>query len=127
TSGDYAFAHRTMFHLKPGSERRVFNNIFVYLNENGRYPRPFYGMNVTNLDLQLDGNLHWNPLPAAEAPASYFDTLRKHPLSEFNKANYPAGFGANDFVANPGFVRFEPGPRAASDYRLGDASPAIGK
>src|SRR3954471_11387269 len=25
TAGDYAFAHRTMFHLKPGSERRVFN------------------------------------------------------------------------------------------------------
>ncbi len=127
TSGDYAFAHRTMFHLKPGSERRVFNNIFVYLNETGRYPTPFYGMNVTNLDLQIDGNLHWNPHPAAKTPANYFDTLRTHPLSEFNKPNYPAGFGANDFIANPAFVAFEPGPRAANDYRLGEGSPAIGK
>ena len=61
TSGDYAFAHRTMFHLKAGSERRVFNNIFVYLNEDGRYPTPFYGLNATNLDLQIDGTTQSGP------------------------------------------------------------------
>ena len=127
TSGNYAFAHRTMFHLKAGSERRVFNNIFVYLNDTGLYPPPFYGMNVTNLDLQIDGNLHWNPHPAAKAPAGYLETLRKHPLSEFNKVNYPPGFGANDLVSNPGFVAYEPGPRAANDYRLANGSAAIGK
>lgn len=127
TSGSYAFAHRTMFHLKAGSERRVFNNIFVYLNDTGLYPPPFYGMNVTNLDLQIDGNLHWNPHPAAKAPTGYLETLRKHPLSEFNKPKYAPGFGASDFVANPGFATYEPGPHLANDYRLGNGSPAIGK
>ncbi len=127
TSGDYAFAQRTMFHLKPGSERRVFNNIFVYLNDTGRYPAPFYGMNVSNLDLQIDGNLHWNPLPTAKAPANYFDKLRTHPLSEFNKLKYPPGFGANDIVGDPKFTSFDATRPMTNDYRLSDVSAAVGK
>lgn len=127
TSGGYAFAHRTMFHLKPGSARRVFNNLFVYLNDNGIYPKPFYGLNATEMDLQIDGNLHWNPHPDAKEPPGFFEPLRTHPLSEFNKRGYPAGFGAHDFIANPRFVSFDAGPEAANDYRLEAASPAIGK
>ena len=29
---------------QPKSERRVYNNLFVYLNEDGRYPPPLHGV-----------------------------------------------------------------------------------
>src|SRR5205085_5990334 len=78
-------------------------------------------------DLQIDGNLHWNPLPGAKVPVDYFAKLRTHPLSEFNKTRYPAGFGANELAENPRFAAFDAAPDARNEYRLADGSPAIGK
>src|SRR3954447_11072065 len=88
---------------------------------------PFYGLSATTMDLQIDGNLHWNPHPSAKAAANYFDKLRTHALSEFNKPNYPAGFGAHELAGDPRFLTFDVSHPAANDYRLGPDSPALAK
>ena len=127
TSGPYAFGHGTLAHLKPGCERRVFNNVFIYLNETGSYPLPFYGNSTTSADIQVDGNLHWNPLPTAKVPPNFFEKLRTHKLSESNKDKYPAGFGLNELTGDPRFASFKVETPATNDYRVGEGSAAIGK
>jgi hypothetical protein len=129
TRGPYSFGHGSLTHLKPGSSRRVFNNIFIYLSPDPRqnvpYPLPFYGAGVKEADIQADGNLHWNPDPAAKPPADYLEKLRTHPLSEQNKKQYPPGLGANCLVADPKFVRLDVNPKVEADCRLQPGSPAI--
>jgi hypothetical protein len=87
---------------------------------------PFYGLTLKEAEMQIDGNLHWNPQPAAKAPADYLEKLRTHPLSEANKAQYPAGFGANDRVGDPAFLRYKADTPDGNDYRLAPDSAAAG-
>lgn len=110
----YGFAHGFLGGTRDGSERRVFNNLFVYLDDKGRYPPPFHGVFTTNANLQVDGNVHWNPNPAAIAPTNYLSKLRSHVLAERNGGV----FGAHDSVGDPKLD--------ANRYAIGDGSAAIG-
>jgi len=118
-----AFAHRTLTKANNVTRRRVFNNIFVYLNRYGRL-RPF---NQTSPpDIHCDGNLHWCADPQAAAPEDYLEQIRHHPVSETNRRNYPPGWASRSIVADPRFRAFETRPGVAGDFRLRNNSPAIG-
>ena len=119
-----AFAHRTLTKANNVTRRRVFNNIFVYLNRYGRL-RPF---NQTSPpDIHCDGNLHWCADPQAAAPEDYLERIRHHPVSEANRKNYPPGWASRSIVADPRFRAFETRPGVAGDFRLRNNSPAIGR
>lgn len=114
---------RTWTGTHADSRRRVFNNVFVYLN---RFP----GLDVTGApadDIQMDGNLHWCPLPDAKVPADFLAKVQKSPGSEKNRKAYPPGWAANDVVGDPKFLKFGPAVSDADDYRLAKDSPAVGK
>ena len=115
-----AVVHRMATQTGAETKRRVFNNICIYLNSYG-FLRPYKG--VDN-DVQIDGNLHWCADPAVDVPKGFLDKVRNSKFSEANKANYPAGWCANDLVADPALLRFE--PIAEADWRLSKDSPAIG-
>ena len=115
-----AFAHRLLTATSPETKRRVFNNIFVYLNRYG-FLRQYKG--VDN-DVQADGNLHWCVDPSAKLPKRFLDNVRNSKFSAANKQDYPEGWCTNDRVADPKLVRFEPIKKA--DWRIDKSSPAIG-
>jgi hypothetical protein len=120
-NADYSI--RTWTGTRPETQRRVFNNIFVYLN---RFP----GLDVLRApphDLQLDGNLHWCPLAEAKVPPDFLAQVRTCAASEKNKKDYPPGWAAHDVIGDPRFLRFGPAPAAANDYRLHKDSPAAGR
>jgi len=124
THGGRAFGQGTLYHTKPDTIRRVFNNIFVY-DPATRYVRPFYGTGVKDADIQVDGNLHWVPDPEAKPPGNLIEQLRTHPLSQHNIKNYPAGFGSRSLVGDPKFVRYESDPAEPWDLHLRPRSPAV--
>lgn len=113
------------FGTHPDMERRVFNNLCVYYGGAKSYPIAFgYKTEVGNI--VLDGNLHWHADPSVKLPpATYFDTSRKHVLSELNKKFYPDGWDAHSIVADPKFVSFSNDKRKAIDLRLQPDSPAV--
>lgn len=121
-TGSGAYAHRTLNNTSERTQRRVFNNLFVYLTG---YPPP-PGPGPLN-DIQIDGNLHWSPAPGAEPPKGFLEKARSNPVSEHNKAKYPAGWEASSFVADPKFVAFSATADAANDYQLQSDSPALHK
>lgn len=118
-SGSYA--GRTWTTTSSRTRRRIFNNIFVYLNQ---YPDSAY---PEVHDIHMDGNLHWCPAPGAKVPAGFLEKVRTAKGSKAIQAKYPAGWEAQSFVADPRFQAFAPTPAARNDYRLKKDSPAIGK
>jgi hypothetical protein len=121
SSGGYA--HRTFTSTSDITQRRVFNNLFVYLKG---YPTPVPDRTPLH-DIQIDGNLHWSPTPGAEPPKGFLEKTRATPASEHNKAKYPPGWEASSFVADPMFVAFSAAPDAANNYHLQPNSPALRK
>ncbi len=118
-----SFVHRTWVNTTERTQRRVFNNLCVYLNH---YP----SLDVASApkhDIQLDGNLHWCPLPDAKVPEKFLERVRSCPASEVSKTKYPPGWAANDVVGDPLFERFGSSPEAPADYRLRKDSPARAK
>lgn len=120
-SGGYAM--RTWVNTTSRTARRVFNNLFVYLNG---YPGPD-PVGAPEDDMQIDGNLHWCPVPGAKPLADYFERVRSCKGSLKNKAKYPPGWEASSFIADPKFMAFELSPAGKNDYRLQKDSPAVGK
>jgi hypothetical protein len=119
-----AYAHWTWAHTSPRTARRSFNNLFVYLNG---YPATSRLARAGLHDIQVDGNLHWSPLPDARPPRRFLEAARECQASQHNKAKYAAGWEANSLVADPRFVQFEAAPEGKADYRLRKDSPAVGK
>jgi hypothetical protein len=117
-----AYAHRMLYNTSKETQRRVFNNILVYLNEY----RGLRTKGMEDRDIQCDGNVHWCSTPGAQPPAGLLDKVRNDPASEQAKKKYPPGWEANSVVADPRFVRFGPAPTAENDYRLQPDSPAAG-
>lgn len=116
-----AFAHRLVTATSPQTKRRVFNNVFVYLNRYG-WLRPYKGIDN---DVQVDGNLHWCVDTSAKLPDRFLSGPQGSTFSKANKPNYPAGWCANDAVGDPKMLRFEPINQA--DWRIAKNSPAVGR
>jgi hypothetical protein len=118
-SGSYA--GRTWTVTNDRTRRRIFNNLFVYLNRypDSAYPEPH--------DILMDGNLHWCAAAGAKLPEGFLEKVRTAKGSKLIQAKYPGGWEANSFVADPRFVAFEVAVSARNDYRLQKDSPAAGK
>ncbi len=113
-----------VFHFSPDAERRVFNNLCVYIGGAKQYPIAFgYKRDAGNV--AFDANLHWNADPAVKVPADYFKSSRTHPLSELNKARYPDGWDAHSLIGDPKFFAFSANPGQAADLRLQPDSIAL--
>lgn len=123
SSGNGGYAHRTLSNTSEPTQRRVFNNLFVYLTG---YPPP-PAERAPLHDIQIDGNLHWSPAPGAQPPKGFLEKARSAPGSVHNQPKYPPGWEANSFVADPKFVAFGAAAEAANDYHLQPDSPAVGK
>jgi hypothetical protein len=117
-----AFAHRLLTATAQETTRRVFNNVFVYLNRYG-WLRQYKG--VGN-DVLADGNLHWCVDPSVDLPDGFLDKVRNSKFSQANKEQYPPGWASKSIVADPRLVKFDRDGKAACDYRLREDSPAIG-
>ncbi len=118
-----AFAHRTLSKTNSVTQRRVFNNIFIYLNRYGRL-RPFN--QEVPPDVQCDGNLHWCAAPDTPLPEEFLERIRNNPVSIANKEKYSPGWASKSIVAEPGFLKFDRDGKTICDYRLQEDSPAIG-
>jgi len=105
-----------------GTTRRVFNNIFVQIEE-------MPGLNVRTLsadhDFQADANLYWSLKEGPKHKGDYFGKLRQSPLFVASKKRYPPGWGANDLFADPKFVSNADSAKKPFDLRLQKISPAI--
>jgi hypothetical protein len=120
-----AYTSGMPFATHPDAERRVFNNLCVYYGGAKQYPIAF-GYKRASGNVVLDGNLHWHSDPSVKLPsATYFDTSRKHPLSEENKSRYPDGWDAHSLVADPQFLAFSNDRRESLDLRVKPQSPAV--
>ena len=118
-SGSYA--GRTWTVTNERTKRRIFNNLFVYMN---RYPDPAH---PEPHDIHMDGNLHWCAAKDAKLPDGFLEKVRNAKGSKLAAAKYPGGWEANSFVAEPRFVAFDLAVGARNDYRLQKDSPAVGK
>ncbi|MGE0609689.1 MAG: hypothetical protein AB7O62_21545 [Pirellulales bacterium] len=118
-----SFAHRTWANTSARTSRRVFNNLFVYLNA---FP-PLDVAGAPEHDMQIDGNLHWCAVPETYPPDGFLEKVRVCAASQKNKDKYPPGWCANDRVGDPRFISFGLEPTAPADYRLQKESPAVGR
>ncbi len=118
-SGSYAA--RTWTATDSRTQRRIFNNLFVYLN---RYPEP---ANPKADDIHMDGNLHWCPVPNAKLPKEFLEKVREAKGSKAIQSKFPGGWEAQSLVADPLFQAFDLSATARNDYRLRKESPAVGK
>jgi len=119
----YFYAHGFLNHLKPGSTRRVFNNLFVYLNA---YMPPYLSKTLEGMDLHTDHNLHWSVAPGAQPPANYLEMWRDSQYSQARSQENGGLWEQNSFVADPLFEAFAPSPEAVNDYRPRRGSRATG-
>lgn len=111
----------------PRQARRVLNNIFVYQGDIASYPALQWDPAATEADVQVDGNLHWNPHPGAKASPNLFDAVRELPVSKRNAERYGGPWEANGVAGDPQFMAFSSDPQAVNDYRLRPGGPAAGK
>ncbi len=118
------YAHRTLVNTSSRTKRRVFNNIFVYLNQYGSLPPV---PKKTPHDIQCDGNLHWCSNPKAIVPKNYLQRARQSPGAKANGKSYPAGWAARSVLGDPQFLKFTSKETVRNDYRLKKTSPALGK
>lgn len=116
-----SYAARTWVATHPKANRRIFNNLFVYLNS---YPEPAY---PEENDLSMDGNLHWCPAAGAKPVEGFLDKVRSAKGSKRMEAKGAGVWEANALVADPGFLAFDAVPAALNDYRLKADSPAIAR
>jgi hypothetical protein len=109
TSG---FAHRLWTSTHQRSKRRIFNNIFVYLND---YPGTTRFLTRPAHDVETGNNLHWSALQKEKVPARYIEEVQEKSAQE-----------KGSLVADPGFTRFGAASEEMADYRLQNNSPAMG-
>ncbi|HEX5103690.1 MAG TPA: hypothetical protein VFV87_07775, partial [Pirellulaceae bacterium] len=106
-----------------GTERDVFNNIFVQAQ--GVPGVGFAGIKEPG-NVREGGNLLWG---LADGPARKTNPLakfRESPLFIASRKHYQPGLTTQDLVADPQFVAFAEDEAAAVDLRLKAGSPAIG-
>jgi len=120
----YCFAHGTLNHVKPESTRRVFNNIFVYLEQE---PRTFISRSLEGQDLLANANLHWRVGGDQRATEAAMRQWREHALSTQAYERSGMRWEADSVVADPGFIAFSIDPSASNDYRIKSDSSAAGR
>lgn len=123
THGDYrAYYAAGWAGHTAGTRRRVFNNIFVQIEE--LPTQNFFAVSPDD-DFQADGNLLWGVREGPAQRGDVFAGFRESGKFEASKKQYPPGWGANDRFADPKFARFVQDGTGACDLRLAKTSPAV--
>lgn len=104
-----------------GTERDVFNNLFVQLS--GVPGAVVYGKEAG--PLREGGNLLWGVSDRPDKESDPFARLRNSPLFKSSQQVYPPGWTTNDLFADPKFVKLVEDSSQPSDLRLSKGSPAI--
>ncbi len=104
------FLHRLWTNTHQRTQRRVFNNIFVYLNG---YPQTTRFLTRPAHDLETGNNLHWSALQREKAPTRYLEEVQEKSAQE-----------KGSLVAAPGFTRFDDAPGEMANYQLQSNSAA---
>lgn len=99
--------------------RKLFNNIFLHSQQLPPVNLP------DSPDVQVDGNLYWQPGAAPKQTTAFFAKYRATPAYEKSKKVYPPGFDTNSLVADPQFLKVGADPFQPNDYRLKPTSPAV--
>jgi hypothetical protein len=102
------------------TQRRLFNNIFVQLDQ----PPSFRVFPTAEDDFQADGNLHWGGPAGTQSAGGPFDKFRRSPLLEASKKRYSPGWFAHDVFADPRFIKSE-ATAGSVDVHLQQGSAAI--
>lgn len=104
------------------SERDVFNNIFVQMQQ-------VPGVNfvaVTQAErLREGGNLLWGLADGPLLKGDPFATFRSSPLFQASRQYYEPGWTTHDRIADPKFVRLTSDAAQAPDLRLQADSPGV--
>lgn len=100
-----------------GTQRRVFNNIFVQLNG-----VPGLSVQPEGNDVSLDGNLHWSVVDGPSYEGNFFE---KQNRVNFRNKPLPEGWLAHDTFADPKFAKLTAKVDEPFDLKLGPDSPAI--
>jgi hypothetical protein len=116
------YAHGCLSHVKPGSMRRVFNNLFIYLSP---YQPPYLSKSLDGMDLHTDNNLHWSVVSGPNLPPRYLETWRQNAYSDACAKSNGGPWEAASFVADPILEALDSAPGATNDYRPKAGSPAI--
>ena len=105
--------------------RRVFNNIFCYLESKG-LPKLSPQL-PADANLETDGNLYWLQSATAAEGTDIVAEFRKSNRFEESKTRYAPGWEANSLVADPKLTKLDISTPDQNDYRLREGSAAIGK
>ncbi|MDA1052633.1 MAG: right-handed parallel beta-helix repeat-containing protein [Planctomycetota bacterium] len=101
-----------------GTQRRVFNNIFVQISG-----IPGLSFSTGPDDNFVDGNLHWGLVDGPQYVGDFFKKESRGPA--FQKIPTPDGWLVHDQFADPKFNQFGPDPAAGFNIALRKDSPAI--
>lgn len=123
TSGGVNYAGWAMGATGGNEPRRVFNNIFLYMDG---YPGHRGIASSGEHNAVIDHSLHFSP--GREPPEDYLERITRSEASQGAAELHSNGWEANSLIADPGFVRFDvDDPRPGrTDYRLASDSPARG-
>jgi hypothetical protein len=101
-----------------GTQRRVFNNIFVQL-----HGVPGLSFASGGDDVLVDGNLHWGISDGPSFEGEFFSTKRYGPA--FRAASLPEGWMVHDRFADPKFRQLDTNPASKFNVTLQKGSPAV--
>ncbi len=113
------YAPGTLAFTKKNWPRRVFNNLFVYLQ--GMIPPHEQTMSKPDEDVQIDGNVHVDLIDPAGGAAK-LDAYRKSEFFAKTRGKYAPGWEAGARVGDAKFARFDANEWAINDYRPREGS-----
>jgi hypothetical protein len=102
-----------------GTQRRIFNNIFVQARE-----LPGFTFVDPKLDFQADSNLFWSVAEGPGLQGDVFAPFRGSRVFTASKERYEPGWTANDRFADPKLALFDADWRKPVDFALQPGSPA---
>lgn len=122
-----AFSSSMVFSMSPESQRRAFNNIYMFISPNAPYPTPLGKLaRMADYNLIFDGNLTWSINPDAKVPGpGYWKKLSETKLNQNIQKVYPDGLDAHSVYANPDFFKFSADINAVNDYQINPGSAAV--
>jgi hypothetical protein len=111
----------TLGFTRKDGPRRVFNNLFVYLE--GMIPPVPASLPFIDEDVQVDGNVHFD-LVDQESSAAKLEKYKRSEFFQQTRQQYRPGWEADACVGDPSFVGFQENPWAMNDYRIQPGSIA---
>jgi len=103
-----------------GTQRRVFNNIFLTTLE-----QPGTVLPDPKTDFQADANLHWSLPEGPKFSGKYFARFQNSPSYKASQEKYPPGWTSRDLYADPRLKSTPADWKQPLAAQLLDGSPAV--